>query len=231
VDDADWLEKSTKYQQEIENINKIFERYKDHKAQTEEQYDVQIRKLHDVIRKNRIELAFLNDRLLFTEYKLNGRTSEISGKGKVITKLKNSLFELEKELAAFQGKNIEKDGKQADPRIAQMAHEEETKKERLLKTKEKQIKKLKLELAAVRKQMKEMGDNDQKLAALKENLINIKLQLRQQEITFNKNDYDTRFLEAQIKEIEEQLDIVEGLMNGTQDGDGLNDKKELQNIS
>lgn len=208
--EKDWLAQGTRYQQEIKDLEKVFARYQAHRDDADETYNAQIRHLHEIIRKNRIELAFLNDRLLFTEFKLTGREAQLAGKNEVVSKLKTSLLNLEHELASFQANNLPQEGQDQDKIVQDI--KSDIKKEKIIKAKNLLIRQLKTRLAKAQNRIAELNRNDRQLAALKDNLQSIKRQLEAQQTTYNKKEMDSAFLKAQIQEIQQQLELLEGLM-------------------
>lgn len=203
-----WAAKSSAYENEIKKLEQVFERYQKYRDSSEQDYSVQIKKLQEVVRKNRMELAFLNDRLIFTEFKLTGRDKQLGGSNKVIADLKNTLFILEKELATFQAKGV---AKQADAKQITKKIEKDIDKDNLLKAQDRVIMDLKVRLAKALADVNTLGKSQEKLAALKQSLEDIKKQLEAHAAAQNK-DLNTALLEAQIREIQQKINNVEGLM-------------------
>lgn len=223
-----WQARTSGYQKEIGKLEEVFDRYKEFKSRSDEEYNAQIKKMHEVIRQNRLQLAFLNDRLVFTEYKLAGRDAAVQGNHKVIARLKNSLFALEKELAVFQGRNLEKggDARKISRRIAR-----EAEKDKLLKAKDQVIMKLKMNLARAKGEIRALGKSSEKLAALEESLEKIQREVAQQRSPSSEGAFDAAGLEAQIREIQQKIKVVEGLMRDKVDEVQDSEEAESQGIS
>jgi len=209
--EKDWLAKSDRYQREIRSLEQIFERYKDYKAQSDEEFNGEIKKLHELIRKNRLDLAFLNDRLMFTQYKLSDRQSKLSGKNKLVDRLQNSLFALEKELAMFQSKDRTK--KSSGDSVIAKKILEDVEKEKLIKKKDQMIRGLKMRLVSAKKRINLYEKNGIKLAALREDLNRIKLQLQAYNNPVGRANAEKGLLEAQLLQIQDKIEMVEHLLN------------------
>jgi chromosome segregation ATPase len=203
-----WQAQSGDYEKEIAKLTRLFERYQDHYARSAEEYQSQVQRLQEVIRKNRLQLASLNDRLIFTQYKLASREEKLGDSNRIIGEMKNSLFMLEKEMADFQDKNI---GKNKDMKIVIKNLSQDAEKEKMLKAKDQVIMDLKMKLAKARQEVTTLGKSEERLAALKENLEKIKQELAAYQSQGNKN-LDTALLEAQIQDIQQKIKIVEGQM-------------------
>jgi len=209
--EKDWLAKSERYQKEISSMEEIFERYKGYKAQSDEEFNEEIKKLHEMIRKNRMDLAFLNDRLMFTQYKLSDRQSKLSGKNKLVDRLQNSLFALEKELAMFQSKDQTRKTR-GDSVIAKKILED-VEKEKLIKKKDQMISGLKMRLVSAKKRLNLYEKNGIKLASLREDLNRIKLQLQAYNNPVGRANAEKGLLEAQLLQIQDKIEMVEHLLN------------------
>ncbi len=209
--EKEWLAKSETYKKELSSMEEIFDRYKKYKAQSDEEFNAQIKKLHEMIRKNRMDLAFLNDRLLFTQYQLSDRQNKLRGKDQIVDRLKDSLFALEKELAMFQAKDQTK--RAANDSVIAKKILEDVEKEKLIKRKDRMISGLKMRLAEAKNRINLYEKNGIKLAALREDLNRIKLQLQAYNNPVGRANAEKGFLEAQLLQIQNKIETVEHMLD------------------
>jgi hypothetical protein len=216
----DFKDKQLEYEKKLQAIEKEFGNYKSEKAKTEEDLKEQLKILKEALTRKIAELNDAQERLIFVEDKLAkseaahaATMKEYDGVKKTLMDLEGRLSDIPTEMATDQMPLVE-----IDPQnLPEPKNQNEVAYQQWIQRQDKLVRALKEKLLWARDQMDYLGRydikiSDQKMAALKEQLVVIKRQLTVQEDSTSKKTADYTMMEARLKDAQQRLDMVEKIL-------------------
>ncbi len=216
----DFKDKQLEYEKKLQAIEKEFGNYKSEKAKTEEDLKEQLKILKEALTRKIAELNEAQERLIFVEDKLAkseaahaATIKEYEGVKKTLMDLEGRLSDMPTEMATDQMPLVE-----IDPQnLPEPKNQNEAAYQQWIQRQDKLVRALKEKLLWARDQMDYLGRydikiSDQKMAALKEQLVVIKRQLTVQEDSTSKKTTDYTMMEARLKDAQQRLDMVEKIL-------------------
>ena len=100
--ESQWKENRVEYEQEIQKLERQISQYKAGLTKSDDRKMQHIRKLEEILRKERLELGITRDKMLFNEYKLMDREKQLKKKNEKINLLKRALSNMEGELTSWK---------------------------------------------------------------------------------------------------------------------------------
>ncbi|MCB9757550.1 MAG: hypothetical protein H6753_03890, partial [Candidatus Omnitrophica bacterium] len=216
----DFKDKQLEYEKKLQAIEKEFGNYKSEKAKTEEDLKEQLKILKEALTRKIAELNEAQERLIFVEDKLAkseaahaATIKEYEGVKKTLMDLEGRLSDIPTEMATDQTPLLE-----IDPQnLPEPKNQNEVAYQQWIQRQDKLVRALKEKLLWARDQMDYLGRydikiSDQKMAALKEQLVVIKRQLTVQEDSTSKKAADYTMMEERLKDAQQRLDMVEKIL-------------------
>ena len=206
-----WQNQRLNYEEQIQTMDEEFDQFRHRSFKLDNEKKQYIKSLEDDLRKNKVELAYTNDRFLLTNFKLTDMETELFQKDKKVSELKDHLDNLERDLRYYQTKI---QGSQARPK--EFVEREDSEKIVLIKQQDRIIAELKEQLVKARQGEKgplsQRKEDRNRIEVLKKQLEEMRLQLKEREESFEKKDAEYETLAEQLKDAKERLDLVEKII-------------------
>jgi chromosome segregation ATPase len=221
----DFKDKQLEYEKKLQAIQEEFGNYKAERANTEDELKEQLKILKLALEKKVAELNAAQEKLIFTESKLKTSEEKYAQTVKQYDEVKKTLSDLEDRLGALSEPapvsdqaplvTIDPQNLPAPKNQNEVAYQQWIKRQDLL------VNKLKDKLLWAREQMEFLGRydiklSDQKMAALKEQLVAVKKQLNAQ-VPTGRTEEDFALMEGRLKDSQERLDMVEKILHEKDD--------------
>jgi len=217
----DFKDKQIEYEKKLQAIQEEFGNYKSERANTEEQLKEQLNILKLALEKKIAELNAAQEKLIFTENKLKSSEEKYVQTTKQYDDVKKTMADLEDRLGRLSAEPLPALDQAplvaVDPQnLPVPQNQNEVAYQQWIKRQDFLVTKLKDKLLWAREQMEFLGRydiklSDQRMAALKEQLVAVKKQLSAQ-VPTGRTDEDFALMEGRFKDSQERLDMVEKIL-------------------
>lgn len=222
----DFKDKQMEYEKKLQAIQEEFGHYKAEKTNSEEELRAQLKVLKEALEKKIAEFNAAQEKLIFTENKLKNSEEKYAQTTKQYDDVKKTLSDLEDRLAGLmaqpatvvdQAPLVAVDPKNLPP----PQNQNEVVYQQWIQRQDQLVTKLKNKLLWAREQMEFLGRydiklSDQKMAALKEQLVEVKKQLSTK-VPSGRTDEDFAVMDARLKDSQERLEMVEKILREKDD--------------
>ena len=230
----DFKDKQMEYEKKLQAIQEEFGNYKSQRANTEEELREQLKILKLALEKKIAELNAAQEKLIFTENKLKNSEEKHAQTVKQFDEVKKTMTDLEERLGGLMNAATVVDTDRAplvtvDPQnLPAPQNQNEAAYQQWIKRQDLLVRKLKDKLLWAREQMEFLGRydiklSDQKMAALKEQLVAVKKQLSvkppsgSQGSLSGRSEEDFALMEGRLKDSQERLDMVAKILHEKDD--------------
>ncbi|MCC6758972.1 MAG: hypothetical protein IT395_05050 [Candidatus Omnitrophica bacterium] len=222
----DFKDKQMEYEKKLQAIQEEFGNYKTERTNSEEELRGQLKILKEALEKKIAEFNAAQEKLIFTENKLKNSEEKYAQTTKQYDDVKKTLSDLEDRLAGLmaqpapvidQAPLVTVDPKNLPP----PQNQNEVVYQQWIQRQDQLVTKLKNKLLWAREQMEFLGRydiklSDQKMAALKEQLVEVKKQLSTK-VPSGRTDEDFAVMDARLKDSQERLEMVEKILREKDD--------------
>ena len=204
------------YEDQVFDLEREFRQFKQEAAALEADRKQKIEKLEDIIRKKRIELGFLNDRVLFSDYKLSGRDQQMTSKNQQIANLKETIKTYENEIKILRAKKWDK--RTIEKYIKERQSKKQQEMVKYVKRQDRLIADLKQKLISARLEIDSLGEgkgpvDTAKVAELQQQLADVRLELQKKAVMMKERGEEYAALQERLKETEDRLELVQRIMD------------------